>query len=182
MVDDGIAPSDVAALGQNDVFDGLAGGAYAMVLGGTWGRGMLDKQSTFADRMVALPVPGTGRRHGVTLLGGWSFVLAPTAKPGTAEFLMTLFGDVFQAKKLRERRYLPTHRAVLSDPWFTAHPDGATFRLALDRSLAMPLHPAAAEMLDVVATMLAETFLRRKSPPEAADDAARKIEALNQQR
>ena len=173
LIQAGACPTGVAGMEQNDVFDGLAGGAYAMAVGGSWDRGMLQKQSAFADRMASLPVPGA------TLISGWSLVLPAGGKAESLPLLTALFAGPVQRSKLTQSGWLPTRQDLLGDPWFAESPDGPAFRLSLTVGRALPLHPNLNAALDEIATMLAEVFLDRATPPQAAEAAATRIAALN---
>lgn len=173
LIQAGACPSGVAGMEQNDVFNGLAGGAYAMAVGGSWDRGMLEKQSAFAGRMASLPVPRA------TLIGGWSLVLPAGGKPGCLPLLTALFAAAVQRDKLTQSGWLPVRQDLLDDPWFAASPDGPAFRQSLAIGRALPLHPRLNAALDEIATMLAEVFLEKAKSEQAAAAAAAKIAGLN---
>ena len=172
LVKSGVAPKNVAALDQNDVFSGLAGGAFGMTLGGTWERGMLRMQSELADQIVSFVLPGTDAGPGVCLVGGWSFVFPIHGNPQAIELVDRLFTKEFQEKKLQIAGLLPVRRDVLSDPWFRTDPDGPTFLHALLAGRALATSPDVSLALDRIGTMVAQVFLGYKTPREAASEAA----------
>ncbi len=159
LVAEKIAPAGVAGLAQNDVFAGLAGGQYALVMGGSWERGMLRRQSRYADRIDCLPVPGEGGHVSTTVIGGWSLVQFANADADAEMLMRAFFAADTQTAKLHENGLLPVRRDLLSDAWFTENRDGPTLRFALEHGHALPLHVGTAVFLDGVATKLAEAFL-----------------------
>lgn len=175
LVRDKIAPTGVAALEQNDVFSGLAGGVYTVTIGGSWERDMLARQSQLGDDIACLPVPGRAGRPGATVLGGWSLVLLAGGRDDAAGLIAALLAPEPQSAKLRESGLLPTLRAVLDDPWFVENRDGPTLRFALEHAQTLPLHVGTAALTDEVATMLAEVFLGKKTPEQGARDAADRL-------
>ncbi len=175
-----LAPDTAASLETNDVFSGLAGGAYGMTLGGSWERGMLKKQSRFSDVIVSLPLPGFGDNPGATLIGGWSFVLAKNGHERVDEFLFRLFSADTQRKKLQQNSLLPVNRLVLGDPWFAHNPDGPTFKKSLETGRSLPFNVGVAKTLDRISLMLSEVFLGRKSTAPAAADAGNDISNFRQ--
>lgn len=171
----------LAAMEQADVFSCLASGRCAATVGGSWERGMLQKQSALSGQIEALPFQNvftaadTPVAMPVTLVGGWSFALLPGAQADAEAFALRLLDPEAQRDKLRENALLPAAREALSDPWFTENPDGPTFRLSLEGGRAAPLHEDMSPALDHIATMVTEVFLNAKTPAQAADDAARAI-------
>lgn len=166
LVERGYSPANAAALEPNDIFNGLAGGKFGMAVGGSWQRGMLEKQSRLAEQFVALPIPGSGDKPGASLVGGWSFVVFKNAGPETLPFLLTLVDTNVQGGKLRENGFLPVMRVMLEDRWFTETPDGPAIRRALETGRALPFHQDLNALLDDIATKLAEVFLGKKTPAE----------------
>jgi len=175
LVKSGAAPNTTASLEQNDVFRGLAGGAYAMTLGGSWERSMLARQSQLGGQIAAFPIPAVGDRPSTTVLGGWSFVLLKKHRAETAEFLASAFSPPVQENKLIQDGLLPTHVVILSNRWFETNPDGRTLSAALTTGRALPLQTGLAAYLDRISTMVAAVFLGAETPQIAADRAAHDI-------
>ncbi len=172
FVDDKTAPPAVGALETSNVFTGLAGGAYAMIVGGTWDRDMLQKQSRLSEDIIAMPIPGKGDNSGVTLIGGWSFVLAKSANVKAEDFVISLFDAKTQRSKLRQNSLLPVNRQVLRDAWFDENQDGPAFKQSLAHGRSLPLNPKAVKAVQQISKMLTEVFLDKKSPADAANDTA----------
>lgn len=173
LVTAGVCPTGVAGMEQNDVFNGLAGGSYAMAVGGSWDRGMLQKQSSLADRVESLPLPGA------TLIGGWSLVILAGGKIECAALLTALFAESVQRDKMTQSGWLPTRRDLLEHSWFAESIDGPAFRRSLENGRSLPLHPRLNAALDEIAAMLAAVFLGKATPEQAADAAAARIAALD---
>ncbi len=170
------APPTVASLEQADVFNGLAGGAYAMTVGGSWERPMFARQSALGDRLVARPLPGRAGQPGTTLVGGWSLVQLVNHRTIPAEFFALLLAEKAQTEKLKQDRLWPVNALVLRAA-ANSGPDAAVpAALAAGRSL--PFHPALAAYLDEVATMVATVFLGEQTPADAAAQAAANITKL----
>jgi len=163
-----------AALEQNDVFSGMAGGAFALTVGGSWERPMFARQSQLADKIRARVIPGP-RGEGVTLVGGWSLALLPRHHAQAPALLAALGAPQVQAAKLHSANLLPATAATLDDPWFVQNADGPTFKSALQHGRALPLHAHTLAALEPIAVMVAETFLGQKDPVQAADDAAQAV-------
>ncbi|MHA1568932.1 MAG: hypothetical protein ACTSXZ_05640, partial [Alphaproteobacteria bacterium] len=164
----------LAAMEQADVFSCLAGGNCLATLGGSWERGMLVRQSKLSTQIVSQPF-ALGEQPGTTLVGGWSFVLFNHDGAKIIDFLATLFHADVQRAKLHQHSLLPVHLAALDDEWFNENPDGATFKTSLQIGRSLPLHAGTLAALDHLATMVAEVFLGKKTPQQAAQDAAEKI-------
>jgi ABC-type glycerol-3-phosphate transport system substrate-binding protein len=156
---------EMAALDQSKVFSGMAGGAFAITVGGTWERGMYTDSSPRADKIVALAIPGG------TVLGGWSVALSPHASPGAAEFAAMLFSPEIQRLKLQENGLLPTNKNLLYDGWFAKSPDGAAFQSALKSGISLPFSDRTSAALEVLATLLTETFLETSTIDQAVQNA-----------
>jgi ABC-type glycerol-3-phosphate transport system substrate-binding protein len=165
------APPNVVALKQNDVFSGLAGGAYGMTAGGSWERGMLNRQSRISDQIQSFMIPTPSRRPGPSLLGGWSFVLLNKHPEKTPAALETFFSRDIQVKKLQANSLLPANRTCLTDTWFTENRDGAVFSGALDRGTALPLSKETGPLLDRLAVVIANVFTGRQTPKQAVEEA-----------
>jgi ABC-type glycerol-3-phosphate transport system substrate-binding protein len=178
LVRSGAAPRTTASLEQNDVFRGLAGGAYAMTLGGSWERSMLARQSQLGGQIMSLPIPASGDHPSTTVLGGWSFVLLKRHRVETADFLANTFSPPVQEKKLIQDELLPTHVAILKNRWFETNPDGRTLSAALTTGRVLPLQAGLTAYLDQISTMVAEVFLGANTPNEAVDRAAHNIRDL----
>ncbi len=163
-----------AALEQNDVFSGMAGGAYALTVGGSWERPMFARQSQLADKIRARVIPGP-QGDGVTLVGGWSLVLLPRHHTQAPALLAALGAPEVQAAKLHSSSLLPATAVTLDDPWFAQNVDGPTFKSALQHGRALPLHAHTLAALEPIAVMVAETFLGQKEPAQAAADAAQAV-------
>jgi len=163
-----LAPRGAGGMAQNEVFSGLAGGVYGLTVGGSWSRGMIEKQSRLADRISCLPFPGNGEHPGGTVVGGWSLVLLAGGDPQSKELLELFFNPKIQRDKLTQGGLLPARRDLLDDPWFADHRDGPTLRRSLERGRALPLHTGVDDFLNRVATAQTEVLLGRKTPSEAA--------------
>jgi trehalose/maltose transport system substrate-binding protein len=162
------APATTPGLQQADVFSGLAGGKYALTIGGTWSRGMLREQSELGEKIACLPIPATPENEGLTVLGGWSLALL-SDKPGGADLAGLLAGESVQRAKLKAAALLPAHRDVFNDGWFADDPDGVTFLYALEHGRALPLSPDSGGLLERVAQMQSAVLLGEKTPAEAVE-------------
>lgn len=162
----------LAAMEQADVFSCLASGVCAQTVGGSWERAMLAGKSKLGDAIRAYPLGGD---DGVTLIGGWSFVVPEHPHPYAEKALIAFFAPDVQRAKLTQNALLPVRADLTGDPWFEQNPDGAAFRLALQNGRALPMHLGVLSALETIATMVAEVFLEAKQPAEAATEAARQI-------
>lgn len=169
FIDQKSAPENVVALKQNDVFSGLAGGAYSMTVGGSWERAMLARQSRLSSQIVSYSIPTPSRRPGPCLLGGWSFVLLDRHPKDTPTLLARFIESDVQTAKLQENNLLPVCSTCLTDSWFESDRDGATFKGALERGVALPLSPEAAPLLERIGVLIANVFLGKQTAREAVE-------------
>lgn len=169
FVDQKIAPPNTPSLHQGAVFSGLAGGAYAMTVGGSWERNMLQSQSELAESFVALPV---SRKPGecASLIGGWSFVILTDNGKSSEKFFLKLFGDEFQTEKLEQQSLLPVNQDTLHHSWFASNPDGNTFKTSLQNGCAFPFAENLDLLIDRISIIMAKVFLGKMTIEEAVEE------------
>lgn len=162
-----IAPTNTPSLHQGAVFAGLAGGAYGITLGGSWERNMLKSQSELADDIISLPVPQKNGCECATLVGGWSFVITTDYGRNAEDFLLKLFQDEFQTRKLNAQSLLPVNKDTFDNSWFESNQDGSTFKKSLQKGCSLPFAENIDLLIDRISIMMAKVFLGKMTAEEA---------------
>lgn len=171
-VENGAAPKSVSALEQNGVFSGLAGGQFDVTVGGNWERKMLERKSKLSEKISSAVIPDSNGGQGVSLMGGWSFVLTKNNQAKTELFLKTLFEENVQREKLEKFSLLPVLVSLLDGPWFDNNPDGPAFKTALKTASTLGFSSKTELLLQQVSIMLAQVFLGKKEPLAAANEVS----------
>jgi multiple sugar transport system substrate-binding protein len=181
----GVTPPTFYAMDQDTVFQGLAGGLFAITEGGSWERAMLKKHSPFNDqiRIACLPRPGP-EASPTTLVDGWGFGILSQDKekqPVLVRLLEHLCSTAHQTAKYRETRMLSPFQPVYSDPLFTQDPEGRVLATALRHARpapAIPSYPAVSEALE---TALQEVLMKGARPAEALAEQEQRLQNRKKQ-
>ena len=113
-----ISPPDLHMLEQADVFNGIATGRFGMTIGGSWEIRMLERMSTYGDRIAQAPLPSIDGNRAISSTDGWSFGLTTDATQKDLHiirFIYILTGDDHQRAKLAELGWLPVLKCGI--PW-----------------------------------------------------------------
>ena len=166
-----VTPPTFYAMDQDTIFQGLAGGLFAMTEGGSWERAMLKKHSQHNEkiRIACLPKPGPGGSS-VPLVDGWGFGVLSKDKeklPVLARLLEHLCSTEHQLAKYRASGMLSPFQPVYDDPLFTQDPEGKVLVAALRDARPAPTLPSFPSISEALEIALQEVLMEGKRPSEA---------------
>lgn len=160
-----------------DPFTGFAQDLYANIDNGPWTYPIIESQ--FPDKQIhAAPFPG-GKGGSVNVVGGEDVVLFKQSQhPEQAmEFIRFMMSEEYQMK-MAEVGQLPVRNDLIDSDFFKSHPYYGYFLEQLKTSQSRTAHPNWSKM-DEIITEAGQLILRHeKTPQEALDEAAAKIDAL----
>jgi multiple sugar transport system substrate-binding protein len=138
-----VTPPTLYAMDQEAVFQGIAGGLFAMTEGGSWEPSMLKKRSQFGDRIGIALLPSARPGHpAVTLVDGWGFgVLTDDTHKHQAirRIVEHLSSSGHQVEKYKASGMLPPFENAYTHSLFR---DNATGRM-LAEAVKSARHPEA---------------------------------------
>ncbi len=166
-----VTPPTLYAMDQDTIFQGLAGGLFAMTEGGSWERAMLEKHSRFHDKIRLVSIP-RARSEGpsVTLVDGWAFGTLTgdrEKQPVLARLLGRLCSTEHQAEKYRASGMLSPFQPVYEDPLFTEEPEGRVLASALRNAKPAPSIPSFPAVSEALEMALQEVLMEGTRPAEA---------------
>lgn len=177
----GVTPRSFYSMDQEAVFQGLAGGLFAMTEGGSWEPALLKRFSPHASRirLALLPDPGPGTPS-VTLMDGWGFAVLsddPQKRPILSSILTTLSSLEHQIEKYRAARTLSPFEDVYGDPRFRSDASAGVLTEAVRRARPLPgfvSFPWVAEGLEMA---LQDVLVDGADPGKSLEAQARQISA-----
>ena len=137
-----VTPPTLYSMDQDGVFQGLAGGYFAMTEGGSWEPALLKEFSQFHDQIGLAPMPVMiSGKPATTLLDGWGFVLLRN-DPARAECIRTvleaLSSPEHQFERFQAAGLLSPFRALYRDPRFLATAQSDVLAAAVKSARPMP--------------------------------------------
>ncbi len=166
-----VTPPTFYAMDQDTIFQGLAGGLFAMTEGGSWERAMLKKHSTFNEKIRIARLPSAREGEGsVPLVDGWGFGMLTQdneKQPVLGLLLQQLCSTEHQVDKYRASGMLSPFEPVYADPLFTRDSEGKVLAAALRSARPAPSissFPSVSEALEIV---MQEVLMEGTRPSEA---------------
>jgi multiple sugar transport system substrate-binding protein len=160
-----------------DPFTGFAQDQYANLDNGPWTYPIVASQ--FPEKEIfAAPFPA-GKGGSIDVVGGEDVVLFQQSqhKEQAIEFIRFLVSEEYQMK-MAEVGQIPVRVDLVDSDYFTSHPYYSYFLEQLKTSQSRTAHPNWSKM-DEILTSAGQLILRHeKTPQEALDEAAAKIDAL----
>jgi len=183
---DQVTPPTCYSMDQAAVFQGLAGGLFAMTEGGSWEPVLLKEYSRHPERvrMAVLPsmLPG---KPSVSLVDGWGFALLtrdPEKQRVLADVLETLSSEAHQWEKFEAARLLSPFLALYRDPRFRSDPEAGVLAAAVQGGRPLPGFPSFSRVREALEVCLQEVLMDRADPAsvlEAAQDGLLKVVKQN---
>ncbi len=166
-----VTPPTFYAMDQDTVFQGLAGGLFAMTEGGSWERAMLKRHSPHNEkiRIALLPTPGPGGSS-TPRVDGWGFGVRSQDKeqqPVLVRLLEHLCSTEHQLAKYRASGMLSPFQPVYQDPLFTQDPEGKVLAAALRNARPAPTLPSFPSISEALEIALQEVLMEGTRPAEA---------------
>jgi multiple sugar transport system substrate-binding protein len=166
-----VTPPTLYAMDQDTIFQGLAGGLFAMTEGGSWERAMLKKHSPFNEqiRIACLPAAQPGSAS-IPLVDGWGFGILTQEHEKQivlARLLEHLCSTGHQIDKYRASGMLSPFQAVYESPLFSRDPEGKVLAAALRSARAAPTLPSFPTLSEALEIALQEVLMEGKRPAEA---------------
>jgi len=163
-----VTPPTCYSMDQAAVFQGLAGGLFAMTEGGSWEPALLKEYSRHPDRVriAILPsmLPG---KPSVTLVDGWGFGLLtrdPEKKRIIGHILTALSSPEHQLEKYKAGRMLSPFRALYRDPLFRADPAAGALAEAVHGGKPVPDFPWFPLVQEALEISLQEVLMNDEDP------------------
>jgi multiple sugar transport system substrate-binding protein len=166
-----VTPPTLYAMDQDTIFQGLAGGLFAMTEGGSWERAMLEKHSPHNEKIgiASLPRARPGGAS-IPLVDGWGFGLLSKDKeklPVLARLLEHLCSTEHQLAKYRASGMLSPFQPVYQDPLFSQDPEGRVLAAALRDARPAPALPSFPSISEALEIALQQVLMEGRRPAEA---------------
>ena len=163
-----ITPLSFYSMDQEAVFQGLAGGLFAMTEAGSWEQALLGKYSRFSDRIrIALLPDLKPNLPSVTLVDGWGFALL-TKDPGKKQVIgrmLTRFSSSgHQLEKFEASRMLSPFQALYRDPRFLSDPSGEALAKAVSRARPLPSFASFPLLTEALEVAMQEILMKDADP------------------
>ncbi len=163
-----VTPPTFYSMDQATVFQGLAGGLFAMTEGGSWEPELLEAYSPHARQIRVAPLPAMKQEvPSVTLVDGWGFGLLtgdPEKKKVIGDVLAALSSPKHQLEKYKAARMLSPFQALYRDPVFLADPAAKVLAEAVQRARPVPVFPSFPRVQEALQASLQEILMNDAAP------------------
>ncbi len=163
-----VTPATCYAMDQAAVFQGLAGGVFAMTLGGSWEPALLRVYSRHGPSVKVAPLPSMAPGvPPVTLADGWGFVMLtrdPEKQKVIARVLAALASPLHQVEKYEAGGMLSPFRALYRDPGFLADPAAGVLADAVLGARPVPHDPSFPLVRDALEIALHGVLMNNADP------------------
>jgi multiple sugar transport system substrate-binding protein len=160
-----------------DVFTGFASGTYASTDNGPWSYSILNNQ--FPDFKFSAALFPAGTAGSIDIVGGEDINLTAGSKhPEEAmEFIRFLESKDYQLQMMTVGQ-MPVRNDLADTDEVKNHPYLGIFFQQMATSKARTAHPAWSQMDTIITDAGQYIFRKEKTPQQALDEAAAKIDAL----
>lgn len=157
-------------------FEGFAQGKYAMIIDGPWTYPIFEAQYPNVKLYPAL-IPA--KKASISVVGGEDIVIFSQSKykKEAWEFVKFMLSKTAQLK-MAETGQMPILKTITEAELNKVKPYYGTFLRQLKTAKARTPHPAWPKIQDILNTQFAAAFRGEKTPKQALDEAAIKIDAL----
>jgi len=179
LIDKGYAPKTAITDGFAEIYQQFTTGKAAMMISGTWNVNSVPKDAPDLKWKVAL-LPYT--KQAASSLGGenWAMFAASKQQDGAWEFLKFVTDPAYGTKLTDCMGYIPSRKDVLAEV-AEKNKDDATMQVFLKQmESAAARGPLAnwSEVSAVIQEAMQEALSGQKTPEQAMQDAAAKLETL----
>lgn len=184
---DQVMPPSVPSWDYDQINAAFPQGQVAMVVNWPYMLGLANdpEQSAVAGK-VRIALAPRGETYGVPS-GGWKWLIASDSdnKDAARQFIEFATSADFQTYMVETYNQLPTRTSVF-DAMKAANPDDYTWQVWQDAfsqsARFMPVqYPEWSEISSMISLALQQAQIQEKTPQEALDEAAAKVEALMQE-
>lgn len=163
-----VTPPTGYSMDQAAVFQGLAGGLFAMTEGGSWEPALLEEYSRHWRQVRIAPLPSMEPGGPpVTLVDGWGFVLLtrdPEKRKIIGDVLTALASPQHQMEKYEAGRMLSPFQALYRDPRFLADPAAGVLADAVRGGKPVPDFPSFPWVREALEISLQEVLMKNADP------------------
>jgi multiple sugar transport system substrate-binding protein len=162
---------------RENLQDLFKAGQLGMLMTGPWFHGMLDKQAPQLKYGIT-KIPG--HKSSVSLAVTDSLVMFNTSanKEAAWKFVRYFYDPARRLAFDRVSGMLPETKSVAQSPELLKDPRIHAFLDILPQGRFEPLHKDWTKISDIVREAVQEALLQRKTPKQALDDAARRIDGI----
>jgi multiple sugar transport system substrate-binding protein len=174
---EGLSQPEPTGYNRENLQDLFKAGKLGMVMTGPWFRGMLDREAPNL-RYGVTPLPR--HRDAVSLAVTDSLVMFNTSpnKEAAWKFVRYFYDPARRLDFARVSGMLPESKSVAQSPELLRNEKIRAFLEILPQGRFEPLHNDWQKISDVVREAVQEALLQRKTPRQALDDAARRINRI----
>lgn len=187
LVDEGITPKTVLGDKPEDANKAFFAGAYAMLVGGSWGyrdakKAGYDTPEKFNETFGAAPVPIPEGGQIATMGGGYVMGVPATTrhKDLALELLQIITSKELEQQYALDKSFVPVRKSILAQPdifkdifpYFPAIAEVAPY------THFRPTIPEYSEISTLITTAIQKAIAGEATPKEALDEAAAKVNEL----
>lgn len=173
-----VAPADLCALEQADVYQGVVSGRFAMAEGGSWEISMLRESGAHGPSIRQAPLPTIDGADPVSSTDGWAFGLTTADRMRAAKampLLEALLSEQHQREKLLDHGWLPT---ITQGLHWVDEELGTAVSLSLRGCRSVPGGKGWALTSSALIDALHEVLVGKAGPEQALKNAQRRLEML----
>lgn len=165
---------------REDLQDMFKGGQLAMMITGPWFRGMLEEDTPDLEYELA-PIPA--REEQVTMAVTDNLIMFQSCEDKDAawRFVEFFYDPDLRLEWAETFGMLPELKEVAESDYITSSEQWSLFMSLLPDGRFVPLHPRWKQISEEIIVGLQEAQLQTKSPQEALDDAAERVNKILQE-
>jgi len=160
--------------GLQEMFKGRK---LAMTITGPWFWGMLDKQTPNLKYGLA-PIPASKKQVTMAVTDDIILMKGSKNKQAAWKFVEYFYQPALRQEWAQTFGMLPELKAVAESDFIKKSPQWSKFMELLPTGKLVPLHPKWTGVEDVVRTGIQEALMGKKSPKQALDEAAQRVDKV----
>ncbi len=172
-----ITEPDTPAYGRQDLQDLFKAGSLGMVITGPWFWGMLEKEVPDLNYELA-PIPANREQVTMAVTDNLVIFKSCEAKDAAWRFVEFFYNPELRLEWAKTFGMLPELKEVAESEYITSSPQWSLLMSLLPDARFVPLHPRWKAISDEVIVGMQEAQLQTKTPQEALDDAAERVNAI----
>ncbi len=172
-----VTQPDTTAYDREDLQPLFKSGKLAMVITGPWFWGMLEKDVPDLEYELA-PIPR--RKEQVTMAVTDNLIMFKSCKDKEAawKFVQFFYDPKLRLEWAKTFGMLPELKEVAESDYIKSSPQWSLLMSLLPDGRFVPLHPRWTKISDEIRLAMEEAQLQTKSPKQALDDAAERVNAV----
>jgi multiple sugar transport system substrate-binding protein len=152
-------------------------GKLAMMITGPWFWGMLDKQTPNLKYGLA-PIPASKKQVTMAVTDDIILMKGSKNKQAAWKFVEYFYQPALRQEWAQTFGMLPELKAVAESDFIKKSPQWSKFMELLPTGKFVPLHPKWTGVEDEVRTGIQEALMGKKSPKQALDEAAQRVDKV----